>query len=123
MDLDITVTTVARAATIIATWEALKWGRRTLGAILTSRILRRLAALRADLHAAWITERCHGCQGGGFSKPGTGYDSVCDDCAGQGRTVVCAVPAGAADDVQRHLDGMQAEADRLQTIIDQQKRL
>ena len=27
---------------------------------------------------------CPECGGSGFSKPGTGYDSVCDNCGGQG---------------------------------------
>ncbi len=28
---------------------------------------------------------CEECGGGGFSKPGTGYDAVCDNCGGLGR--------------------------------------
>lgn len=31
-----------------------------------------------------IVENCEECCGGGFSKPGTGYDSICDNCGGQG---------------------------------------
>ena len=27
---------------------------------------------------------CPTCNGSGFSKPGTGYDAVCDTCGGQG---------------------------------------
>jgi DnaJ-class molecular chaperone len=28
---------------------------------------------------------CEECGGSGFSKAGTGYDAVCDNCGGQGR--------------------------------------
>lgn len=27
---------------------------------------------------------CKECEGSGFSKAGTGYDSVCDNCGGMG---------------------------------------
>ena len=27
---------------------------------------------------------CKECGGSGFSEPGTGYDSVCDNCGGRG---------------------------------------
>jgi len=30
------------------------------------------------------TVDCEECGGSGFSKAGTGYDSVCDNCGGQG---------------------------------------
>ena len=31
------------------------------------------------------TEECQECGGSGFSSPGTGYNSVCDTCGGQGQ--------------------------------------
>lgn len=31
------------------------------------------------------TVDCEECGGSGFSKAGTGYDAVCDNCGGQGK--------------------------------------
>lgn len=43
-----------------------------------------------DLGATWmpggglVEVYCEICGGSGFSKPGNGYDSVCDECGGRG---------------------------------------
>lgn len=35
-----------------------------------------------------ITIPCERCGGSGFSGYGTGYDAVCDECAGIGETLI-----------------------------------
>lgn len=35
-----------------------------------------------------ITKTCPKCGGSGFSGYGTGYDAVCDDCAGIGEVLI-----------------------------------
>lgn len=51
---------------------------------------------------------CHTCKGGGFASAGTGYDNVCDTCAGQGQVPLQQVMSEHAlhtylTDIQAHI--------------------
>ncbi len=44
------------------------------------RLQQTVEVLNRIVEAAQIP--CPTCDGGGFSRPGSGYDAVCDDCTG-----------------------------------------